>query len=73
MVYLLCGQSTALTLSCREKKSGNEWVTSVKCMREVLEEEWNHVTIAEINKEIQRLPTVMEHCLNVHGGNNYNG
>ncbi|RPA93667.1 hypothetical protein L873DRAFT_1704185, partial [Choiromyces venosus 120613-1] len=52
---------------------GNERVTSVKRMREVLVEEWNRVTIAEIDKEIQRLPTVMERCLNVHGGNNYNG
>ncbi|RPB05482.1 hypothetical protein L873DRAFT_1631455, partial [Choiromyces venosus 120613-1] len=50
---------------------GNERVMSVKHMREVLVEEWNHVTIDEINWEIQRLPTIMEHCLNVHGGNNY--
>ncbi|RPA90925.1 hypothetical protein L873DRAFT_1838836 [Choiromyces venosus 120613-1] len=56
-----------------QTRRGNECVMSVKRMREVLVEEWNHVTIDEINREIQRLPTVMERCLNVHGGNDYHG
>jgi len=49
-------------------RRGNELVTSVKPMREVLVDEWNCVTIDEINRKIERLPTVMECCLNVQGG-----
>jgi stage III sporulation protein SpoIIIAA len=34
-------------------------------MKEVLQEEWDRITIEEINKEISRLPTVMARCIAV--------
>lgn len=51
----------------------SERVTTLSRMREVLQEEWDHITIEEINKEISRLPMVMQRCITVHGGNNYHG
>jgi len=42
-------------------------------MRIVLLEEWDHITIEEINALFQRLPTVMQGCIAVDGGNNFHG
>ncbi|RPA88596.1 hypothetical protein L873DRAFT_1725460, partial [Choiromyces venosus 120613-1] len=47
--------------------------TTINCMKDVLYEEWDKITIEEINKKILRLPKVMERCINVLGGGNYHG
>ena len=39
-------------------------------MRVVLKEEWDRITVEEINALFQRLPTVMQRCIAVDGGNN---
>ena len=42
-------------------------------MRVVLQEEWDRIAIEEINALFQRLPTVMQRCIAVDGGNNLHG
>ena len=42
-------------------------------MRVVLKEEWDRITVEEINALFQRLPTVMQRCIAVDGGNNFHG
>ena len=38
---------------------------------EVLIEEWDKITIEEINAEIAKLPSIMQRCLAVNGGKKY--
>ena len=45
--------------------------TWVSLMKEVLIEEWDTITIEEINAEIAKLPSIMQRCLAVNGGNKY--
>ena len=40
-------------------------------MKLVLQEEWDKITIEEINKEVAKLPSIIAKCINVNGGNNY--
>ena len=40
-------------------------------MKLVLEEEWERITVAEINLEFLKLLGIMQRCLAVNGGNNY--
>ena len=54
-------------------RRGSERVTTAARMRVVLQEEWNRITIEEINALFQRLPTVMQRCIAVDGGNNFHG
>ena len=53
------------------RRRGSEQITSVGAMKAVLEEEWDRLTIAEINLEILKLPEIMRRCLAVKGSNNY--
>ena len=39
-------------------------------MRVVLQGEWDRIAIEEINALFQQLPTVMQRCIAVDGGNN---
>jgi len=39
-------------------------------MMAALQEEWDRLTL-EINNEIRKLPTIMQRCLNVNGGNKF--
>ena len=50
---------------------GSYRITSVGIMKQVLEEEWDRLTIAEINLEILKLLGIMERCMAVKGGNCY--
>jgi hypothetical protein len=36
-------------------------------MKQVLQEEWDKITIEEINTEIAKLPTIMRRCIDCHG------
>jgi len=49
----------------------SECVTTVAGMKVVLKEEWEKITVEEINKEIAQLPKIMQPCLSVDGSNNY--
>ena len=40
-------------------------------MKAVLVEEWEKITVEEINREIDKLPTIVMRCLSANGGNNY--
>ena len=53
------------------RRRGKEKITSVSLMKQVLTEEWDKITIEEINVEIEKLPGIMQHCLAVSGGNKY--
>ncbi|RPA94223.1 hypothetical protein L873DRAFT_1702122, partial [Choiromyces venosus 120613-1] len=48
-------------------------LTTITRMKDVLYEEWDKITIEEINKKILRLPKAMQRCINVPGGGNYHG
>ena len=53
------------------QRKGSERITSVGAMKQVLEEEWEKITIAEINLEILKLLQIMKRSLAVNGANNY--
>jgi transposase len=54
-----------------QTRRGSERITTVKDMKRVLQEEWDKITIEEINTEIAKLPTIMQRCINVNGRNKY--
>ena len=54
-----------------QRRRDSERATIVPEMKKVLHEEWDRITIEEINKEIAQLPTTISRCLAVKGGNNY--
>jgi len=54
-----------------QRRRASERVTTVTEMKEVLQEEWEKITIEEINKEIDLLPSIISGCLAVNGSNNY--
>jgi hypothetical protein len=56
-----------------QTRRGSERITTLARMKQVLHEEWDRITIEEINREISRLPTVMQRCIAVQGGNNFHG
>jgi hypothetical protein len=54
-----------------QRRRGSERITTVTEMKRVLREEWDKITIEEINTEIAKLLTIMQRCINVNGGNKY--
>jgi len=40
-------------------------------MKLVLQEEWDRITIEDINKEEAKLPSIIDKCINVDGENIY--
>ena len=56
-----------------QTRRGSEKVTTARRMRVVLQGEWGCITIEEINALYNRLPTVMQRCIAVDGGNNFHG
>jgi len=54
-----------------QRRRQQERVTTPARMKEILCEEWDKVSIEEINKEIERLPRTVAQCLAVQGGNNF--
>lgn len=54
-----------------QTRRGSERITTVGEMKRVLQEEWDKITVEEINTEIAKLPTIMQRCIAVNGGNNY--
>lgn len=52
-------------------RRGAERITTVTDMRRVLIEEWEKITIQEINTEIEKLPTIMARCITKNGGNHF--
>ena len=54
-----------------QRHRGSERITTIPEMKKVLHEEWDGITIDEINKEIAQLLTTISRCLAVKGENNY--
>jgi hypothetical protein len=54
-----------------QKRRGSERITTISEMKLVLVEEWERITIDEINTEVAKLPAIMQRCINTSGGNNY--
>ena len=54
-----------------QRRRGSERITTRAEMVAMLQEEWDRLTIEEINNEIRKLPTIMQRCLNVNGGNKF--
>jgi transposase len=54
-----------------QTRRGSERITTVTAMKRVLQEEWDKITIEEINREIAKLPTIIKRCIEVNGGNKY--
>jgi transposase len=54
-----------------QRRHTSERVTTVAEMKVVLHEEWERITVEEINREIEKLPTIMSRCLAVNGTNNF--
>ena len=53
------------------KRRGGDRITTVARMREVLMEEWENISVEEINQEICKLPTIMARCISVDGSNSF--
>lgn len=54
-----------------QRRRASERVTTISEMKVVLHEEWDKITVKEINTEISKLPTIMQRCLAANGGNNF--
>ena len=54
-----------------QKRRGEERITTVGAMKKTLEEEWEKLTIEEINREISKLPSIVKKCIAINGGNNF--
>ena len=54
-----------------QRRRASVRVTTVTEMKAVLVEEWEKITVEEINREIDKLPTIVMRCLSVNGGNNF--
>ena len=54
-----------------ERRRASERVATVAEMKAVtlLVEEWEKITVEEINREIDKLPAIVMRCLSVNGGN----
>jgi len=57
-----------------QTRRGHERATSVSDhMKEILQQEWDQITVQEVNKELSKLPKVMAKCIEQHGGNKFHG
>ena len=54
-----------------QARRGSERITTVQEMKQVLREEWDKITVEEINVEIAKLPNIMERCIKQGGGNKF--
>ena len=52
-------------------RRGLERITTVTQMKSVLKEEWEKITITEINSQISLLPKTMELCIKQAGNNKF--
>ena len=54
-----------------QTRRGHERVIILPQMKLILQEEWDRITIEDINKEVAKLPRIIAKCININGGNNY--
>ncbi|RPA99510.1 hypothetical protein L873DRAFT_1683623 [Choiromyces venosus 120613-1] len=52
-------------------RHGAEQITTPREMETVLQEEWDKITIEEINHEIVKLPDIMIRCIAANSGNKF--
>jgi len=53
------------------RRRGSEKICTPVAMAVALKEEWDRITIGEINQEIVKLPKIMENCIRQSGGNKF--
>ncbi|RPA93462.1 hypothetical protein L873DRAFT_1830783 [Choiromyces venosus 120613-1] len=56
-----------------QTQRGVERVTSAWEMKLVLKQEWEKITIEEINREVSKLPNILAQCISQKGGNKFHG
>ncbi|RPA97730.1 hypothetical protein L873DRAFT_1689738 [Choiromyces venosus 120613-1] len=56
-----------------QTRRGKERVTCTGEMKIILQEEWDRITIEEVNQQICRLPKIMAKCIEKNGGNKFHG
>ena len=56
-----------------QTRRGHERVKSICEMKLMLQQEWEWITVEEINKQISKLPRVMAKCIEQQGGNKFHG
>ena len=54
-----------------QRRRGLERITTIGQMKSVLKEEWEKITVVEINAQISLLPKTMELCIKQAGGNRF--
>jgi len=54
-----------------QRSRTSERVPTVAEMQVVLHEDWEKITVEDINRGIERLPTIMSRCPAVNGSNNF--
>ena len=50
-----------------------ERVTTAGEMKLILKQEWERITIEEINREVSKLPSILAQCISPKGGNKFHG
>lgn len=61
----------ALMKSRIQTQQGIERIKTLSQMKTILIEEWDHISIEEINKEVAKLPTILTRCIAVNSSNNF--
>jgi len=56
-----------------QTRRGVERVTSAGEMKLVLKQEWENITIEDINREVSKLPNILTQCISQKGGNKFHG
>ena len=56
-----------------QTRRGVERVTTAGEMKLILKQEWEKITIEEINREVSKLPSILAQCISQKGGNKFHG
>ena len=56
-----------------QTRRGVERVTTAGEMKLILKQEWERITIEEINREVSKLPSILAQCISQKGGNKFHG
>lgn len=56
-----------------QTRRGVERVTTAGEMKLILKQEWERITIEEINREVSKLPSFLAQCISHNGGNKLHG
>ena len=56
-----------------QTRRGVERVPTTGEMKLILKQEWERITIEEINREVSKLPSILAQCISQKGGNKFHG